>query len=148
MAGLINLVPRYLPRFGMAPRWVSYRRPMVLALCGIDVIVTLIFGGSVEKQGGAYATGVLALILSAAVAVTLSKWREFSAESRSRHLRLPMTGYFLLVSCVFAYTMIANVFERPDGVVISAIFIFLVLLLSGISRICDPANCVSSTLSS
>lgn len=134
MAGLINLVPRYLPRFGMAPRWVSYRRPMVLVLFGIDVLVTLAFGASVEKQGGAYATGVLALILSAAVAVTLAKWREFRAESGGALSRLPLTGYFLLVSLVFAYTMIANIFERPDGVIISAIFIFLVLALSGISR--------------
>jgi hypothetical protein len=134
MAGLINLVPRYLPRFGMAPRWVSYRRPMVLALFSIDVVVTLIFGASVEKQGGAYATGVLALILSAAVAVTLAKWREFRAVPRGRRWRLPATGYFLIVSCVFAYTFIANVFERPDGVIISTVFIFLVLGLSGISR--------------
>ena len=47
---------------------------------------------------------------------------------------MPLAGYFFLVTCIFAYTMIANVFERPDGVIISAIFIFLVLLLSGLSR--------------
>jgi len=134
MAGLVNLIPRYLPRFGMAPRWVSYRRPMVLVLFGINVIVTLAFGASVDKQGGAYATGVLALILSAAVAVTLSKWRESRARPQGRLLGVSSAAYFLLVTCVFAFTFVANVFERPDGVIISFIFIFLVLALSGVSR--------------
>ena len=77
MAGLINLIPRYLPRFGMAPRWVSYRRPMVLVLFVIDIAVTLVFRANVEAQGSAYATGVLVLILSAAIAVAIALWREF-----------------------------------------------------------------------
>src|SRR5207249_5151088 len=76
MAGLLNLVPRYLPRFGMAPHWVAFARPLVLVLFVIDVIVTVIFKADVEKQGGAYATGVLVLILSAGVAVTLALWQE------------------------------------------------------------------------
>jgi hypothetical protein len=53
MAGLINLLSRYLPRFGMAPRWVAFRRPLVLVLFLICVIVTRIFKASVEAQGGA-----------------------------------------------------------------------------------------------
>ena len=66
---LINLIPRYLPRFGMAPRWVAYRRPMVFVLLVADMLVTMAFHANVEAQGGAYATGVLVLILSAAIAV-------------------------------------------------------------------------------
>ena len=76
MTGLLSLIPRYLPRFGMAPRWVAYRRPLVLLLLAIDVVITVIFRANVEEQGSAYATGVLVLMFSAAVAVALVLSRE------------------------------------------------------------------------
>ena len=126
MAGLLNLVPRYLPRFGMAPRWVAFRRPLVLVLFGISVAVTLVFKANVEAQSGAYATGVLALMLSAAIAVALALRREKS----SRLLQ----GYFWVVAGVFAYTLGDNVIGRPDGVIISGVFILAVVVLSGTSR--------------
>jgi hypothetical protein len=126
MAGLLNLVPRYLPRFGMAPRWVARHRPLVLVLFLIAVIVTLVFQASVEKQSGAYATGVLALMLSAAIAVALALKREKASLGRQ--------GYFWLVSAVFAYTLGDNVITRPDGVIISSVFILGVMTLSGLSR--------------
>jgi hypothetical protein len=126
MAGLLNLVPRYLPRFGMAPRWVSHHRPLVLVLLAIDVVVTLVFRANVEAQSGAYATGVLALMLSAAIAVALALKREKAS--------LWLQGYFWLVSAVFAYTLGDNVVTRPDGVIISGIFIVGVVTLSGLSR--------------
>ena len=131
MAGLLNLIPRYLPRFGMAPRWVSYRRPLVLVLLGINIMITLIFQASVEAQGGAYATGVLALMLSAAFAVTIARAKECN-------LRKPQTilllGYFFLVTLVFVYTLGDNVLSRPDGIIIAATFIFLLLIASALSR--------------
>jgi hypothetical protein len=125
MAGLINLVPRYLPRFGMAPRWVAFRRPLVIVLFLIAVIVTLAFQADVEGQAGAYATGVLVLMLSAGVAVALTLWREF---------HWTLSGYFWIISAVFAFALIDNVIERPDGVIIASIFIAGVLICSGISR--------------
>jgi hypothetical protein len=132
MAGLLNLIPRYLPRYGMAPDWVAYQRPLVLVLLTIDVVVTLVFRASVSAQGGAYATGVLVLMLSAAVAVTVSLWREASWKEPRLYL---LCFYFFLVAVVFLYTTIDNMIERPDGTIIASIFIFLLLSASAISRI-------------
>lgn len=130
MTGLLNLVPRYLPRFGMAPRWVAYRRPLVMLLFVINVIITLIFRADVEAQGSAYATGVLVLMLSAAVAVALAVSRE-----RPRTIGKTLAAsYFWVVTAVFVYTLIANVIERPAGVIIAGVFILLLIVSSAISR--------------
>lgn len=134
MAGLLSLVPRYLPRFGMAPVWAAFSRPLVLVFFGVNTLVTLVFHASVEAQGGAYATGVLVLMLSAAVAVTLSFWRDASQRlKQSRHPAL-QCAFFSIVSCVFAYTLVDNVHERPDGAIIASIFILAILVLGFASR--------------
>ena len=125
MAGLLQLIPRYLPRFGMAPRWAALSRPLILVLFAIDIIITLIFRASVEAQSGAYATGVLVLILSAAFAATLALWRQ-----RSWGLAFYM-GFLLLV---FAYTLADNCLERPDGLIIGTVFTLLLMLTCGLSR--------------
>ena len=128
MAGMLNLVPRYLPRFGMAPRWVAFRRPLVLALFGIAVFVTWIFDANVEAQGGAYATGVLALMLSAAAAVALAFGKETKKGSLLKSL------YFWAVAAVFAFTLLDNVVLKPEGLLIAVGFILAVLTLGGLSR--------------
>ena len=125
MAGLLHLIPRYLPRFGMAPRWAALSRPLVLVLFAIDVIITLIFRADVEAQSGAYATGVLVLILSAAVAATLALWRE---------RRWGLAAYTAILCLVFAYTLADNCLERPDGLIIGIIFTVLLMLVCAISR--------------
>jgi hypothetical protein len=125
MAGLLHLIPRYLPRFGMAPRWAALSRPLVLVLFVICVIVTLVFDADVEAQSGAYATGVLVLILSAALAATLALWRE---------RRRGAAAYTGVVFLVFAYTLIDNCLGRPDGLIIGAVFTLLLMLASGLSR--------------
>ena len=125
MAGLLNLIPRYLPRYGMAPAWTRAVRPLVLILIGGAFLITILFDADVDAQGGAYATGVLVLISSAAVAVTL-------AARRARQRRLAVA--FGVVTLVFLYTTGANVVERPDGVKIAAVFIAAILLVSFVSR--------------
>lgn len=134
MAGLLNLIPRYLPRFGMAPRWVAYRRPLVLVLFTVCVIVTLIFRADVEAQGGAYATGVLALMLSAAIAVALALRRPSTDPRIGGEPSIWMSNYFWLVAAVFAYTFVDNVIERHDGILIASAFILFVLIVSAVSR--------------
>jgi hypothetical protein len=125
MAGLLHLLPRYLPRFGMAPRWAALSRPLVLVLFVVDVVITLIFGASVEAQTGAYATGVLVLILSAAFAVTLALWREG---------RRALALYMGILCLVFAYTLVDNCLERPDGLIIGTVFTIVLILVCAVSR--------------
>jgi hypothetical protein len=134
MAGLLNLIPRYLPRFGMAPRWVAYRRPLVLALFAVCVIVTWIFKANVEAQGGAYATGVLALMLSAAIAVALASRRSSTDPRIGGERSVWLSNYFWIVSAVFTFTFLDNVYERHDGILIASAFILFVLLISALSR--------------
>jgi len=122
MAGLLNLIPRYLPRFGMAPEWARASRPLVLVFMGISFLVTVLFHADVDAQGGAYATGVLVLITSAAFAVTISVW--------DKALRWP----FLLISLVFVYTTALNIYERPEGIRIASFFILSMVVTSLLSR--------------
>ncbi|MBD2543618.1 amino acid transporter [Planktothricoides sp. FACHB-1370] len=131
MAGLLNLVPRYLPRYGMAPDWARAVRPLVLVYTAIAFIVTLIFEANVEAQGGAYATGVLVLMSSAAVAVTLSVYRQGAGRGQN----WVGTVLFGAIAIVFFYTTIVNIIERPDGLHIATFFIAAIIITSLISRV-------------
>jgi hypothetical protein len=122
MAGLLNLVPRYLPRFGMAPEWARASRPLVMVFVTIAFVVTIIFEADVDAQGGAYATGVLVLMSSAALAVTISAWQS--------SLRVP----FILITAIFCYTTVLNIVERPEGMKIASFFILLTVVTSLVSR--------------
>ncbi|MFK0293837.1 amino acid transporter [Streptomyces sp. NPDC090442] len=126
MAGLLNLVPRYLPRYGMAPEWTRAVRPLVLIFLAIAFVITIVFDASVDDQSGAYATGVLVLMLSASFASTVA--------ARHRGHRGATIG-FGAITLVFGYTLVTNVIERPDGLKIALLFIVGILLTSFASRV-------------
>jgi hypothetical protein len=125
LAGLLNIVPRYLPRYGMAPEWARATRPLVVVFTLICFVVTIVFRADVDAQAGAYATGVLALMTSAAIAVTLS------ARRRAEKVQWA----FMLISLVFAYTTVTNIIEQPEGIKIASFFIAVIIVSSLVSRI-------------
>jgi hypothetical protein len=80
----------------------------VFLFTAIALAVTVIFDADVDAQGGAYATGVLVLMSSASIAVTMSVWRS--------RLKIP----FAIITAIFVYTTIVNIFERPEGIKIES----------------------------
>ena len=100
MVGLLHLIPRYLPRFGMAPLWVAYPRPLVVVLFGLTVVVTIALQAEVEAQGGAYATGVLGTDAFG------SDCRRGLALGREGNRK--MSAYCWMVAAIFAYALIGQ----------------------------------------
>ena len=154
MSGLLNLVPRYLPRYGMAPGWAASLRPLAIFFTGVNLLVTLIFRASVHDQGAAYATGVMVLMCSACVAVVIHHWPKKAVEAGASpeagavhterplaNLPPPSTGimhwpwYFLAVSAVFAYTTFTVIISKPVGLLIALCFVSVILISSVASRI-------------
>ena len=110
----------------MAPLWAGAVRPLVLVFTFIAFLITLVFHANVDEQAGAYATGVLVLMTSAAVAVTLS------ARRKRQYAQMIAFG---VIALVFVYTTIVNMIERPDGLKIAGLFIVAIILVSILSRV-------------
>lgn len=126
MAGLINIVPRYLPTYGMAPEWSRAVRPVVLVYTSISIILTIAFNADVNAQAGAYATGILAMMVSGAAAVTISAIR--------KKQRIASVGFGTLTA-ILLYALIENIREKPDGIAISGLFILGIVIVSLVSRV-------------
>jgi len=126
MAGLLNIVPRYLPRYGMAPEWGRAVRPLVLLYTVISIVITILFGASTTSQAAPYATGVLAMMTSAAIAVALAAWRRGSRRG---------TLGFAVVAVVTSYATVANIVDQPTGIVIALVSIAAIIVVSLVSRV-------------
>ncbi len=126
MAGLLNIVPRYLPRYGMAPDWARATRPLVIVFTVICFATTILFRADVNVQAGPYATGVLAVITSASVAVFLSERRKKSRGS---------AVWFGVVMLIFIYAFLNTIVQDPSGLKMAAGFFVLILAVSLVSRV-------------
>jgi len=126
MAGLINIVPRYLPSYGMAPEWGRAVRPVVLVYTAVSIAITVAFNADVNAQAGAYATGVLAMMVSGALAVT---------STASRKQQRPVAIGCAVLTLILLYALVTNIIEKPDGIAIAAMFIAGITAISLVSRV-------------
>ncbi len=126
MAGLLNIVPRYLPRYGMAPDWTRAARPLILVFTLISCLVTVGFKANVNAQGSAYATGVIVLMGSAALAVTLQVWKKRMVWK---------TLFFGLVFIIFGYVLGTLIYDDATGLRLAGFFIAIIVAISLVSRV-------------
>ena len=125
MAGLLNIVPRYLPRYGMAPDWAHATRPLVLVFTAVAFALTMHLPRRRRRPGRRVRHGCA---------------RPDDLGRRGGHARCAqgqqrwLTWAFGVIALVFAYTTVANIVERPDGIKIATFFIAAIVIVSLISR--------------
>jgi hypothetical protein len=130
MSGLLNLVPQYLPGYGMAPEWARAIRPLVVLFTLVNLLVTWVFDADVKAQAGAYATGVMVLISSACLATVFDITKKRTGLWITR-----VPWHYVLIAGVFVYMTTDIIVAKPDGIKIAGAFIIAVVLSSMTSRI-------------
>lgn len=127
---LRDLVPPYLARFGMQLQWAE-KVGVILHLFNVVIlVVTLWFDASVSRQVWAYASSVLVLLSSAAVAAVLEVNRRWKG-SRWR----PVVLAPFAAICLFFLTMVGLTLKiNPSGLTIALIFVGLLLVTGFTSR--------------
>lgn len=137
MTALATLIPHFLSRFGMEIHWVRRWGGLMLLFAAINFAVTVFFQASVKDQRGAYATGVLVLLSSAALIafVDIKRLRRSTPQKGLRRL----TGwleqsYFGLVALIFLVILLVVLVRSVSGVLIGLCFITLILGMSVLSR--------------
>ena len=126
MTALAVLLPQFLMRFGMELKRAHRWGLILIVFASVNLLVTLYFQASVSAQRNAYASGVLVLMSSAAVATVLDK--------RRRGERWGLAYYSTLVATVFVLTTLAVALHSGSGLVIAGCFIVTLLASSIISR--------------
>ena len=134
MAGLLNLVPQYLPRYGMAPEWAKALKPLILLFTAISLTITLIFNADVTSQGAPYATGVLVFIFSGCTATLIDRLRSPKGKGRALALWWLSILIFGLLTVLFFFTTVRIIVDQPQGMYIAMCIIAAIIVTSMISR--------------
>jgi hypothetical protein len=99
---------------------------VVLVYTAVSIGITIAFHADVNAQAGAYATGILAMMVSGAVAVTIS-----AVQRRQRR----SAAMFTVLTLVLLYALAANIIAKPHGIMIAAAFIAGIVVISLVSRV-------------
>lgn len=128
--GMKDLVPHYLARFGMQLHWAQ-RTGVILHLFNLIVLLVLVgFRASVSAQQWAYATSVLVLLTSAAIAALLdvrTRWK-------GSWLRLPVVLPFYLVAVFFLFMAALTAGINRSGLWIALALVGVTIATAFVSR--------------
>jgi hypothetical protein len=127
--GLRELVPQYLHRLGMELEWAHNVGAILRVFYGINLAITILFRASVLAQRSAYATSVLVLMSSAALAAALDRWQRSSGPWPRR-----TPWGFLSICTMFLIAAVADMLASPDGLLIALCFVLALLASSMVSR--------------
>jgi hypothetical protein len=127
---LREVVPYYLARFGMQLEW-AYQVSVIMQLFNLIIlVVTIVFKASVSAQQWAYASSVLVLLMSAALAAVLDVQQRW----RGSWLRHVVAAPFCLIFLFFLSMAGMTIYLNRSGLNIALAFVACVLTTAIFSR--------------